>query len=312
MPRTNLPLYRLVDEDLIAGFSDVQREYMKDYYYSQYVQYCKNRHKRVHKREDFFSNMRRKKVKLIQVCCPFCGRILCLPIEGTIENTIGKFNYCFTCGKPSVTVQVSRRFDRLTRMAIIHRLGKAALAEIKKDEISDLELFAHDVMQLELVEIEATMESILREIYCTLLYIKYQNVKDDFLSLLIRKDSANDFLNIEKANEHFKKALAINLKTELDEDVWSNLLDLTVLRNTIIHNDGKADEKFIKSNTTKSGRVRHMMRDNLIVVSESDVQKYMDATLKLFDFLDKKLSEEFSNNAPRLIANSVFNRAVTD
>lgn len=308
MSRKNLPLYRLVDEELIASFSDVQREYMKDYYYSIYVDYCKYRHKRTLNRDVFFTNMRRKKVKLIQICCPYCGRITCIPIEGTLEKTIGIFNYCFNCGKPSITVRVAKRFDRLIRMAIIHRLGKAALAEIKKDDDTDLELFTHDVMQFELVEIESTMESLLREMYRTLLYIKFRNVKESFLSSLIQKDEANDFLNIDKANNHFKKALEINLKTALDPAVWNDLIDLNALRSAIIHNDGKADEKFKNSTTFKSGRVQHMMRGDLIVVSESDVQKYMDAVKKLFDFLDKKLDEEFCKNAPIMIANSVFNR----
>ena len=281
---------------------------MKDYYYSIYVNYCKYRHKRTLNRENFFTNMRRKKVKLIQVCCPYCGRIVCLPIEGTLEKTIGIFNYCFNCGKPSITVRASRRFDRLTRMAIIHKLGKTALAEMKKDEISDIELFTHDVMQLELVEIESTMETLLREIYRTLLYIKFKNVKEGFLNSLIQKDEANDFLNIDKANNHFKKALEINLKKELDPAIWNDLVDLNALRSAIIHNDGKADEKFMNSATNKSGRIQHMMRGDLIVVSESDIQKYLDAVKKLFSVLDDKLDEEFNKNAPNLIANSVFNR----
>ena len=99
-----------------------------------------------------------------------------------------------------------------------------------------------------------------------------------------------------------------HLKTALDPAVWNDLIDLNALRSSIIHNDGKADEKFKNSTTFKSGRVQHMMRGDLIVVSESDVQKYMDAVKKLFDFLDEKLDEEFCKNAPIMIANSVFNR----
>lgn len=305
MAHSNLPLYRLVDEQLIASFPVAQREYMKDYYYSIYVRYQKKRKKRALSVEEFFSNMRRRKVKIIQICCPYCGKIVSIITEGNLANTIGKFNYCFNCGKPSVTAKVSRRYDRLARIILVHSAGKAALAELNEPPISDLELYTYDVMQLELVEIEATFETLLREIYNTFLFIKYKNVKEKFLDTLIRKDIANDFLNIDKANTHFKKALGINLKAELDTNDWNDLLDLVQLRNTIIHNDGQADEKFRSSNTFN--RVQHMMRGDLIVVSESDVKKYMDAIFKVFDFLDRKLSEEFEQNAPMLIANSIFN-----
>lgn len=302
-----LPLYRLVDEDLISKFADSQKEYMKDFYYSLYVQYCAKRKRRPLDKDSFFSNMRRRKIKIIQICCPYCGEISSIVVEGTIQDTLGQYNYCYKCGKPSTKEHVSRTNSRLTRIVYLHRLGMAKLTESR--EINDLKLYTYDIMQLELVEIESTFETLMRELYTTLLYLKYGNVKEGFLQSIIEKDVANDFLNIIKANNHFKKALGINLKLELDPADWQDLIDLVELRNTIVHNDGMADKKFKKSDTFQ--RVQHMIKGDLIFISPEDISRYLQKTFLVFDILNRKLNEEFESNAPILIANSVFNRTLS-
>lgn len=306
MAEVCLPLYRVVDEDLISKFPDSQKEYMKDFYYSLYVKYCdKIKKKKRLEKSAFFSNMRRRKIKIIQICCPYCGEIRSIVVAGSIQNTLGHFNYCYNCGKPSTKEHVSRTYSRLTRIVCLHRLGIAKLMEVRK--VDDIKLYTYDILQLELVEIESTFESLMRELYTTLLYLKYRNVKDSFLQSLIEKDVANDFLNVAKANTHFKKALGINLKSELDTEDWKDLIDLVELRNTIVHNDGMADKRFKKSETYQ--RVKHMINGDLIFVSPEDISRYLKKAFLVLDFLNQKLSEEFENNAPALIANSVFNRA---
>ena len=45
-------------------------------------------------------------------------------------------------------------------------------------------------------------------------------------------------MNIEKANNLFKKAFEIDLKSFMDKDVWNDLVDIVNLRNMMIHNNG--------------------------------------------------------------------------
>ena len=304
MKKSILPLYYIVDEQLIMKFSDSQRVYMMDYYYSLYTQHCSKVGRKQLSRDIFFTNMRRRKVKIIQICCPYCGEIRSIVVEGTIQSTLGMFNYCYHCGKPSTKEHVFKNYARLYRIISLHRLGISKLLEVQ--EVDDLKLYTYDIMQLELVEIESTFEMLMREFYSTLLFIKYRNVKDNFLKTLIEKDVTNDFLNIEKANNHFKKALGINLKSELDPIDWTDLIDLANLRNTIIHNDGKADLKFGKSQTYK--RVQHMIEDDLIFISAKDIKKYLSKTFKVMEILNQKLKSEFDKEAPTIIANRIFNR----
>ena len=66
---------------------------MKSYYYSFYSNYCISKNKSPLCKEKFFTNMRRHKVKLVQICCPYCGNMNIWILEGTIS--LGdSLNYC--------------------------------------------------------------------------------------------------------------------------------------------------------------------------------------------------------------------------
>ena len=102
MSKNHTEIYHLIDNSFISGFSESHIEYMKSYYYSFYSNYCISKNKSPLCKEKFFTNMRRHKVKLVQICCPYCRNMNIWILEGTIS--LGdSLNYCTSCGKKSAS-----------------------------------------------------------------------------------------------------------------------------------------------------------------------------------------------------------------
>ena len=75
MSKNHTEIYHLIDNSFISGFSESHIEYMKSYYYSFYSNYCISKNKSPLCKEKLFTNMRRHKVKLVQICCPYYGNM---------------------------------------------------------------------------------------------------------------------------------------------------------------------------------------------------------------------------------------------
>ena len=158
---------------------------------------------------------------------------------------------------------------------------------------------------LELVQLTSILEVILRDFFEAFIYTNYLGARDNYISKLINKSNGNDFMNIEKANNHYKKALDINLRSHIDNDTWNDLIDLVNIRNTIVHNNGMADKKF-KSTKTFSN-IQENINGELIFISAELVRKYFSQVQKVADIIGKLFEERYAIKKYDLIANYYFN-----
>ena len=116
--------------------------------------------------------MRRHKVKLVQICCPYCGNMNIWILEGTIS--LGdSLNYCTSCGKKSASDNAFFQISRLIRIRHFHQSGLEKLKESSSEK--DLKLLSYDIYQLELIEITSIIEVSLREFFVCLVYLTFQN-----------------------------------------------------------------------------------------------------------------------------------------
>lgn len=107
-----------------------------------------------------------------------------------------------------------------------------------QNSTDELKLMSFDIYQLELIELTSIIEACLRDFFISFFYLKYKDTRTKYINNIIEKNIANDFMNIEKANKHFKKALNIDLHTLLSQESWNHLIDIVQIRNTLIHNNG--------------------------------------------------------------------------
>ena len=136
-------------------------------------------------------------------------------------------------------------------------------------------------------------------------HIVYKTNKVEYIERLIEKSTNNDFMHFDKANNHYKKGLNINLQDKVSAECKKNLIDLVNLRNIIIHNNGFIDEKFKKTETFS--RISHMINGNLVFIKDSDVDKYLGSTLELLLAIEEEFDRSFKEQMNMLIANYYFN-----
>lgn len=302
MSKNHTEIYHLIDNSFISGFSESHIEYMKSYYYSFYSNYCISKNKSPLCKEKFFTNMRRHKVKLVQICCPYCGNMNIWILEGTIS--LGdSLNYCTSCGKKSASDNAFFQISRLIRIRHFHQSGLEKLKESSSEK--DLKLLSYDIYQLELIEITSIIEVSLREFFVCLVYLTFQNTKNKYFDSIIKKSTGNDFMNIGKANNHYKKALDIDLRNLISCDCWNNLLDIVEIRNTIVHNNGMIDKKF--RNTQTYTKIASMIEGNLIFLTPQIIQSYFNDVLELITSVTKYYNSLYENTLHSLIANFYFN-----
>lgn len=303
MKTNNNGIYYIVDDDFIKNFNSNHIEYMKDFYYKKYTEYCERTKSDAVEKEKFFTNMRRRRVKIFQVCCPYCGNMEVLVIREKIEG-LNKFNFCWNCGKSSVSYNVVSQLSSFGRIAYFHSVGLKTMSLIhKNDKVKNL---TYEVFHLELVQLTSILEVILRDFFESFIFINYIGSRDSYISKLISKNSGNDFMNIEKANNHYKKALNINLRTCIDNDTWNDLIDLVNIRNMIVHNNGIIDDTF-KSKKTFSNVQEYITGDS-IYVSEELVKRYFIQVKKIADIIGALFEERYSSKKYDLIANYYFNK----
>lgn len=302
-------IYYIVDDKFISNFKSNHIEYMKDFYYKKYIEYCERAKRDVLKKEIFFTNMRRRRVKIFQICCPYCGNMHVLVFEEKIGN-LNYFKYCYNCGKSSVSYNVFSQLSSFARIRHFHSVGLKTMEVIhNEDEIQSL---TYEVFHLELVQLTSILEVILRDFFESFIYTNYIGAREIYISKLVNKNIGNDFMNIEKANNHYKKALDINLRAAIDDDTWFGLIDLVNIRNTIVHNNGMVDGKF--KNTKTYSRVQECIDGELIFISKKIVNKYYSQVKKVADIIGNLFEERYSIKKYDLIANYYFNQQdrVTD
>lgn len=295
-------IYHIIDEDFMSGFSNNHLSYMKEYYYNFYKLYCTQNNKTYLPKDNFYTNMRRHKIKLVQICCPYCGNMNILVAIGSLAS-IKSLKYCTSCGKRSATENAYIHVSRIIRIQQFHEAGLQMLT--KQNSTEDLTLMSLDIYQLELIELTSIIEACLRDFFISFVYLKYKDTRTKYINNIIEKNIANDFMNIEKANNHFKKALKINLRALLSQESWNRLIDIVQIRNTLIHNNGLIDNKFRNSNTYI--RISKLIHGNLIFLDKESIKKYLETVTELLSEITRIFNEQYPLQIHSLIANYYFN-----
>ena len=115
-------------------------------------------------------------------------------------------------------------------------------------------------------------------------------------------------MNIEKANNHFKRAFNINLKSILDKNVWNDLIDVVNLRNMMIHNNGFVDKQFESSPTYQ--RVKDKVEGNLYRLEDEDITKYLSSIFKAVASISNVYLEKYYFHRNAVIANYYLNNDI--
>lgn len=262
-------IYCMVDEDFISHFDYNHRDYMKTMYYDFYSTCCKHHNRKALSKEEFFKNMRRRRIRFYQLCCPYCGTILLMPTDKKLKNSSSP-NYCCSCGRASTTYTLIKHLSRFIRISGILNMG---LKEFKKEhEDTEDWLLGYDCYQMEIIELASIIEVVCRECFEALIFIKNIGLNNDYIRKVISKSAGNDFMNIEKANKHFKKAFDIDLKSLTDKKKWDDLIDIVNLRNMMVHNNGRVDEHF--KNTVSYQRLKTNIDGTLYHLEQHTVDEY--------------------------------------
>lgn len=298
-------IYALVDESFLEKFNGNQRAFMKSIYYKYYCKFCELYKRTPLVENEFFSNMHRRRIQLHQLCCPYCGVIEIMPHDKKIQGTSSP-NYCPHCGRGSAMNNIVKQVSRFIRINGISRLG---LKEFKKDH-SDTEewILAYDVYQVEVIAMASVIEVIFREYFEALIFITNFGIKNDYIKKIISTSTKNDFMNIEKANNHFKRAFNINLKSILDKNVWNDLIDVVNLRNMMIHNNGFVDKQFESTPTYQ--RVKDKVEGNLYRLEDEDIAKYLSSMFKAVTSISNVYLEKYYFHRNAVIANYYLNNDI--
>lgn len=168
-----------------------------------------------------------------------------------------------------------------------------------------MRIISYDIWHMELVELTSILEATLRDFYTNLIYLKYKNYESSYIDDVIEKSTNNDFMNIEKANKHYKTGLDVNLKELISDDCWKSLIDLVQIRNTIIHNNGMVDDKFEKS--PSFSRLKDSVEGKLIFVDSNMISTYLSCVLELLGEIEQVFDKFYEDELHSLIANYYFN-----
>lgn len=302
MKKKKTDIYHLIDESFLMKFSSSHISFMKNCYYSYYKNFCVSENRLPLEYDKFFTNMRRRKIKLIQVCCPYCGNMN-LFIGNQPLKLVDTFNYCTSCGKRTASENAFLQIARLIRIQHFHDCGFTKLKEENIEEKS--KYLTYDVYQLELIELTSILEVSLRDFFISFVYLLYRNSQTDYIKKLIKKSTANDFMNIEKANKHYKTALNINIRSFISTVCWDTLVDIIEIRNTLVHNNGLIDSKFRESATFS--RRKSIINGNLIFLSRELMNDFFDNVLKTMASITKEFNNCYQSHLYTLIANYYFN-----
>ena len=300
---TNNSIYHIVDENFLNKFNSNQKIFMENLYYSYYLNYCKNNKINPKNKNTFFTNMRKQKIKLIQSMCPFCRKIN-LTISTEKIKEIQKYKYCTNCGKKSV---YHNSLINLSRFIRIFTQNRIALDFMKKNnEEYDDETLTFDMYHLEIVELTSIIEVSLRDFFYLLVKLNYNLMENKYFLNVLDKYTGNDFMNIQKANNHYKKALNINLKELINDNSFNLLLDICSIRNVVIHNNGFIDENFLNSKSYK--KYKNLIVGNMLFLNEEIIKDFYFAVTNLLEILETLFNQYFENNIHSLIVNYYFNQ----
>ena len=105
-------------------------------YYEVYKEYCNKYHVKKLSIDKFILNARRRKIKLIQICCPYCGEIRIDIRTESFSKIKKQLQYCSKCGKKSTSINIFFQLSSLIRMQGVHRAGYSTFSS-KYNRVND-------------------------------------------------------------------------------------------------------------------------------------------------------------------------------
>lgn len=295
--------YCHVDEDFISLFEPEHRAFMKRVYYKVYEGYCKEFEIKSVSSTDFFKNMRRRKIQLCQLCCPYCRKITIIEYDKRIINLKREgMYYCFNCGRSAITNTVKEHISKYIKISNVIKLGLTDSSE-KTEELLGLD--RNDCYQMELIELATIIEVVFRDCFEALMFVKNYGAQNDYMEQIVKKHTGNDFMNIDKANNHYKRALDINLKDVFTPQVWNDLIDIVSIRNVIVHNNGRADNKF--KDLPSYIRLQDKMEEDYFKLEEADLDHYFESVNVATGQIIEVYYEKYVKYRNAAIANHFFN-----
>lgn len=278
---------------------------MKDYYYKFYCKFCKYYMRKPLSQSDFYSNMHRRRIQLYQLYCPYCGAIHIMPFDKKIHGTNG-LNYCPNCGRTSTVTNILKQISRFVRINGINRLGLKEF-QAKHPDVEEW-LLAYDCYQMEIIELASIIEVVFRDYFEALFFMNNfvgSGSYSDYIRKVINRHNGNDFMNIEKANNIFKKAFNINIRETIEKQIWTDLIDIVNLRNMMIHNNGRVDDRF-KSTQTYS-RLKERIDDKLFRLESTDITNYLKSVISAVTSITNIYLDRYYLQRNAAIANFYFN-----
>ena len=112
-------------------------------------------------------------------------------------------------------------------------------------------------------------------------------------------------MNIEKANNLFKKAFEIDLRSSMDKKIWNDLIDIVNLRNMMIHNNGRVDKRFKNTGTYQRWNTR--IDDKLFRLEDSDISDFLKSVIFAISDITNIYLQKYYSQRNVAIANYYFN-----
>lgn len=247
--------------------------------------------------------MHLRRFQLYQLCCPYCGTVsLC--IHDKKESKTAGYNFCHSCGRTSTLKNIQKHLARFVRIKRMNRISIQAVAEHRPE--TEKWLLAYDCYQIEIIELASIIEVLFRDYFEALLFISCESKKDSFLEKIVRKYTGNDFMNIEKTNDIYKKAFGIEIRKNLNAETWDDLLDIVNLRNMIVHNNGQVDKRFESTSTFR--RWKDRVDIPLIKIEDEDIAKLLSSVIDAVTIISNLYLKEYYQRRNRVIANYYFNK----
>ena len=215
----------------------------------------------------------------------FCTSKRCFQIHPTLKN-------------------IQKHLARFVRIKRMNRISIQAVAEHRPE--TEKWLLAYDCYQIEIIELASIIEVLFRDYFEALLFISCESKKDSFLEKIVRKYTGNDFMNIEKTNDIYKKAFGIEIRKNLNAETWDDLLDIVNLRNMIVHNNGQVDKRFESTSTFR--RWKDRVDIPLIKIEDEDIAKLLSSVIDAVTIISNLYLKEYYQRRNRVIANYYFNK----
>lgn len=296
-------LYTMIDEKFIDSFQGNHLTFMKKYYYKYYYDYCVFHHRKPLQESEFYRNMHRRRIKLYQLCCPYCRTMLLFVHDTKMYGKDSCLNYCCNCGRTSTLKNIINQISRYKRFSYINSIGLKTIKE-QNPEKEDW-LIGYDCYQFELIELASIIEIIFRDYFEALIYISNYGIENEYIRKIIKMHTGNDFMNIEKANNNFKKAFNIDLKSHLEKGIWNDLLDIVNIRNMVVHNNGMVDNHF--KSTKSYERTKKKINGDLFKLERADINKYLSSVIYAVTIISNLYLEYYYEHQSKVIANHYFN-----